>query len=123
MTGHIGNNKPDRELDELVACTLIDTDLKTQQQRWLNLAENFGTTRIATHDGLRLTFRYHPHVERELRALVAVENDCCAWAAWSVERDPDGSAVLAARSHGEGVATLHTMFTDPCFNRSRGTER
>src|SRR5690242_1800407 len=118
MTGHVANTQGDRELDELVACTLTDVDHKTQRQRWLNLGENFGSARMTTDDGLRLVFRYHPRVERELRALVEVENDCCAWATWSVETDLDGTAVMVARSHGDGVATLHTMFTDPCFDRS-----
>jgi hypothetical protein len=98
------------ELSELVACTLTDTDLKSQRERWLALGQNFGLGRIETDDGLRLRFRYHPAVEDELRALAAAENECCAWAAWEVERDCD-TLVMSARSQGEGVATLHTMFT------------
>ena len=45
-----------------------------------------------------------------MRALVAVENECCSWAAWSVERD-NGLLVMAARSKGDGIAALHGMFT------------
>jgi hypothetical protein len=41
---------------------------------------------------------------------VTVENDCCSWAAWSVERDADGPLVVVARSQDEGIATLHVMF-------------
>jgi hypothetical protein len=96
---------------ELVACTLTDADLKKQRERWLDLGANFGLGREATSDGLRLAFTDHPAVERELRALVAVENECCGWAAWSVERDK-GILVMAARSKGEGIAALHTMFLD-----------
>jgi hypothetical protein len=40
-----------------------------------------------------------------------VENVCCSWAAWAVERSDDGALVMAARSRGEGIATLHGMFT------------
>jgi hypothetical protein len=94
-----------RELSELVACTLNETNLKTQRERWLNLGENFGIG-----DGLRLTFKDHPAVAAELEALVQVENNCCSWAAWAVERS-DGALVMAARSQGEGIATLHGMFT------------
>jgi hypothetical protein len=97
-------------LSKLVACTLSDTDLKTQRERWLALGENFGLGREETVDGLRLSFRYHPQVQQELEALVAVENECCGWAAWTVEREGD-SLVMAARSQGTGVATLHGMFT------------
>ena len=101
----------DRELSELVACTLSETNLKTQRERWINLGENFGLGRYETDDGLRLTFRDHPAVEAELEALVAVENECCSWAAWSVERGQDGALMMAARSQDDGIAALHAMFT------------
>jgi len=98
------------ELSELVACTLSDTDLKSQRDRWLALGDNFGLGRQETADGLRLSFRYHPAIRDELDALVAVENECCSWAAWSVEQEGE-SLVMAARSTGTGVETLHGMFT------------
>jgi len=101
----------ERELSELVACTLSDTSLKTQRERWIALGESFGTGRCETADGLRLTFRDHPAVEAELQALVAVENECCGWAAWSIERGKDGALVMAARSQDDGIAALHGMFT------------
>jgi hypothetical protein len=44
-------------------------------------------------------------VGAELVALVQVENDCCSWAAWAVERSADGALVMAAHSKGEGIAT------------------
>jgi hypothetical protein len=100
------------ELAELVACTLSDTDLKSQRDRWINVGTNFGIDREKTKDGLRLTFENHPAVEQELRALVAVENECCGWASWSVERSNGGVLVMAARSKGEGVAALHGMFRE-----------
>ena len=98
------------ELSELVACTLTDTDLKTQRERWIALGDNFGLGREETADGLRVSFRSHPAIREELNALVAVENECCAWADWSVESDGD-MLVMAARSEGTGVETLHGMFT------------
>ena len=98
------------ELSELVACTLTDTDLKTQRERWLALGDNFGLGRQETDDGLRLSFRSHPGIREELDALVAVENECCSWADWSVEGD-DEVLVMAARSEGTGIETLHGMFT------------
>ena len=98
------------ELSELVACTLSDTDLKTQRERWLALGENFGLGREETADGLRVSFRYHPQIQEELEALVAVENECCSWAAWDVER-AGHELVMAARSRDMGVTTLHGIFT------------
>jgi hypothetical protein len=99
------------ELSELIACTLTNTDLKTQRKRWINVGTNFGIARETTDDGLRLTFEDHPAIEQELQALVEVENDCCSWASWTVERTA-GALVMAARSKGEGIATLHGMFKD-----------
>jgi hypothetical protein len=98
------------ELSELVACTLTDSDLRSQRERWLALGENFGLGRQETEDGLRLSFRSHPAIREELDALVAVENQCCSWAEWSVE-DENDTLVMAARSEGMGVETLHGMFT------------
>lgn len=102
--------------EALVACTLTDTDLMTQQARWLNLGENFGIGRVPTDSGLELRFRYHPRVEEELRALIAVESDCCRWASWTVNRDSAGTLVMAVRSKDAGVEALHGMFTQRCFS-------
>ena len=98
------------DLSELVACTLSDTDLKSQRERWLALGENFGLGREETVDGLRLSFRYHPQIQKELEELVAVENECCSWAAWNVAREGD-TLVMVVRSRDLGVTTLHGMFT------------
>jgi hypothetical protein len=98
-------------IDELVACTLTDTDLRTQRERWISLGTNFGVGREKTDDGIRLLFAGHPAVEQELQALVAVENECCSWAAWTVEHDGE-VLVMAARSKGEGIAALHGMFRE-----------
>lgn len=103
--------RAEQELSELVACTLSDTDLKTQRERWINLGTNFGIRRETTNTGLSLTFEDHPAVEQELRALVAVESDCCSWASWSAERNA-GVLVMAAQSRGEGIAALHGMFKE-----------
>jgi len=68
------------------------------------------TGRAETTGGLRLSFR--PDAEDDLRALVAVEAECCAWAAWTVEPTA-GAVVLDVRSAAEGaegVAALRLMF-------------
>ena len=90
-----------------VACTLGVAGLAAQGRRWERLMARALTGRAETADGLRLTFR--PEAEDELRALVAVETGCCAWAAWTVEPTA-GAVVLDVRSADEGVATLHSMF-------------
>ena len=90
-----------------VACTLGSAGLAAQARRWEQLMARALTGRDETPDGLRLSFR--PEAEDELRALVAVETGCCAWAAWTVEPTA-GAVVLDVRSADEGVATLHSMF-------------
>jgi hypothetical protein len=90
-----------------VACTLGVADLAGQRRRWEQLMARALTGRAETADGLRLSFR--PEAEDELRALVAVETGCCAWAAWTVE-PAAGAVVLDVRSAGEGIATVHAMF-------------
>ena len=90
-----------------IACTLTSADLATQARRWQRLMARALTGRAETADGLRLTFR--PEAEDELRALAAVEAECCAWAAWTVEPTA-GAVVLDVRSADEGIATLHAMF-------------
>ena len=90
-----------------VACTLGVADLAAQRRRWEQLMARALTARDETPDGLRLSFR--PEAAEELRALVAVETGCCAWAAWTVEPTA-GAVVLDVRSADDGIATLHTMF-------------
>jgi hypothetical protein len=93
-----------------VACALTPADLAAQARRWVRLGARAMTERAETEHGLRLAFRPGPGVEGELRKLVAVENECCPWATWTVAASP-ARIVLEVRSAGAGIATLHSMFT------------
>jgi hypothetical protein len=98
-----------------VTCTLTSADLAAQGGRWEQLATRAMTGRAETAHGLRLFFRAEPGAEEELRALVAVEIECCPWADWTVETN-DQQIVLdvhsiTAASITSGIATLHGMFT------------
>jgi hypothetical protein len=93
-----------------IACTLSSSGLAAQARRWEQLIAQSMTEYAETTDGLRLSFRPEPGVAEELRRLVAVENECCPWAAWTVETAA-GATVLDIRSSTEGgLATLRTMF-------------
>jgi hypothetical protein len=92
-----------------VACTLTLANLAAQAGRWQRLMARAMTKRTETADGVRLSFRSEPGTEEELRTLVAVENECCAWAAWTVDTG-DETITLDVRSAGDGVAGLHGMF-------------
>jgi hypothetical protein len=93
-----------------IACTLTPADLTGQARRWQRLIARAMTERTETADGLRLSFR--AEAADELRALAAVEAECCPWATWRVEQAAR-SAVLDVRSTAEGAAVLHAMFTRP----------
>ena len=92
-----------------ITCSLSRAGLASQAGRWQRLIAEAMTECTQTADGLRMSFRPEPGVEDELRRLVAVENDCCSWAAWAVETVA-GAPVLDVRSTGSGIATLHGMF-------------
>jgi hypothetical protein len=101
-----GNEK----LSRVIACTLRADALREQAGRWRRLQDAAGLERIETRDGLRLGFRDEPAVEAELRGLVAVERECCAWARWEIRREGDVLA-LDITSAGAGIAALHAMFS------------
>jgi hypothetical protein len=92
-----------------VACTLRSAGLAAQADRWQRLMARAMAERAETADGLRISFRPGPGTEGELRRLVAVESECCAWADWAVAMSA-GTLVLDVRSTGAGIATLHGMF-------------
>lgn len=98
-----GNGEP------VIACELGAAAVGGQAQRWLRLGHAAGLGRTETEDGLLLRFRDEPAAERELRALVAVESDCCSWARWDVRRD-GGELIVDVRSTPEGAVALHAMF-------------
>ena len=93
-----------------VACSLTTEGLMEQAGRWARLAARALTGHTKTADGLRLGFRPEPGIEEELRALVAVETQCCPWATWTVQASATQLA-LEVRATGDGVTALHGMFT------------
>ena len=92
-----------------VACRLTPAGLAAQATRWTRLIATALTERTETADGVRLSFRPGPGTAEELRALAAVETECCPWAEWTVDTSA-GAVVLDVRSGAEGLATLHGMF-------------
>jgi hypothetical protein len=92
-----------------IACLLGGAERGAQADRWSRLGREAGLGRAETEDGLLIRFRDEPAVERELRALIAAESDCCGWARWEVSR-VGGQLVMRARSTPEGAVALHAMF-------------
>jgi hypothetical protein len=92
-----------------VACSLTMEGLAEQAGHWARLAHAM-TAHTKTADGLRLGFRPEPGIEEQLRALVAVETQCCPWATWTVHASAT-QLMLDVRAAGDGVTVLHGMFT------------
>jgi hypothetical protein len=90
-----------------VVCTLGEADLADQGARWERVLER--AEMLETMDGIRAIFPNDVGIEAELRALVATENECCAWATWRVTKT-GGSVLLDVTSTGDGVSALHAMF-------------
>jgi hypothetical protein len=93
---------------EPVICTLDAAAHTDQSARWMELIRRAATARDATADGVRLVFQHDAEVELELRALVAVEQDCCRWATWTISREGEGITLHIA-SAGDGVAAIQAM--------------
>jgi hypothetical protein len=93
-----------------VACSLTMAGLAKQAGRWVRIAARAMTGHTKTADGFCLVFRPDPGIEEELRALVAVETQCCPWATWTVQASAT-QLTLDVRAAGDGVTALRGMFT------------
>jgi hypothetical protein len=94
----------------VVACSLGAGDLARRAARWEALRTRALLRASRTERGLRLVFRAGPEVAGELNALVALERDCCAFAAWSV-RESENELALEVSGDGEqAVAAVRSLF-------------
>jgi hypothetical protein len=92
-----------------IACTLGLANLATVARRWRALREEAGLARNETATGLRLDFEASETVAAELRELVAIEGECCAWADWRVER-AGAELHVHVTSAGDGIEAARGMF-------------
>jgi MerR family transcriptional regulator, copper efflux regulator len=92
-----------------IACTLTGGEQLDRRERWHRLRDAGDSVRIETPTGLRIEFEHSSALERELRELVELERDCCAFATWEV-RDTGTSVALEIAAAGHGVEVLHGMF-------------
>jgi hypothetical protein len=88
-----------------VACTLVAADLADRGADWARLGV---PVREAIPAGLRLT--YGTEAESDLRRLAALERECCAWAAWSVDRRGD-EVVLEVTAAPDAVPAVRELFS------------
>jgi hypothetical protein len=94
----------------VVACSLGAGDLAGRTARWAALTARGLVRASRTERGLRLVFRAGPEVAGELNALVALERDCCAFAAWSVRESEDELALEVSGDGEQAAAAVRSLF-------------
>ena len=95
-----------------IACSLGPDDLRDRRRLWRDLAQTALRKQLDTDGGVRLEYAAHDGVARTLRELVALEQQCCAWANWNLS-DDDDLVVLEVTTRLEAVTALQTMFQQP----------
>jgi hypothetical protein len=93
-------------MEKFIACTLSWADRKTRAARWHELTRSPAFEISETANGLRLNVA--AEAESELRALAALERECCAFADWTVSVDGD-VAVLEVTAEGDAIPVTQTL--------------
>jgi hypothetical protein len=107
----IGHTGEDRSAGGPVACALASAERAAQADRWDQLGQRAMIQRTQTGRGIRVSYRNDLGIEDSLRQLAAVENECCAWAAWIVEKHDEELVLVVTSPTEEGIAALHGMLT------------
>lgn len=94
-----------------IACSLSPEGLAERGGRWCSLAERVLVGVAGTRDGLRLSFGVAPGVEAEVRDLVGLELECCAFASWTVHVIGESVVLDVTGTSPESVAEVREMFT------------
>lgn len=98
-----------RGQDVPIACSLEPVDLDERRAQWLALAERAMIERQNVANGVRLRYRPLAGIEDELTALAAAEQDCCAFADWTVTTAGD-EVVLDVTAQGQGIEVVQLLF-------------
>jgi hypothetical protein len=93
-------------------CTLGAGDQARRAARWAALAARALRRAARTGRGLRLDFDAGPGVEDELRSLVALETECCAFAQWSVSAADRQLTVEVSGDSEETAAAARALFSE-----------
>jgi hypothetical protein len=95
--------------DQGLACTLGREDRVQRAARWATLAARALQQASRTERGLRLVFGVGPGVEGELRSLVELERECCAFAEWSVRPAGGQLTVEVSADTKEAVTAVQAL--------------
>jgi hypothetical protein len=106
----MGSDQGSAERNPAAACTLGAGDRAQRAARWQALTARALRQASQTGRGLRLDFDAGPGVEDELRSLVALEAECCAFARWSVSTAGGQLTVEVSGDTAEAVAAAQALF-------------
>ncbi|MDQ4143050.1 MAG: hypothetical protein M3198_04760 [Actinomycetota bacterium] len=98
-------------IDLPVACSLDAPASKSREQEWESLISSHLVDRGAIVDGVKLTFRSSEVSRTEVKRLVDLERDCCAWINWDLREADTSLALEATAETEEGVKVLRSWFT------------
>jgi hypothetical protein len=94
----------------VVACTLGSGDLTRRAAWWEALTARSLVRAARTDRGLRLVFRADAGAAGELSDLVALERECCAFAAWSVHENGTELTLDVTGRGDQAVAAVQSLF-------------
>jgi hypothetical protein len=92
-----------------VACSLNLRDLPRRLASWRSLRRRAEISFARTDRGIQLIFRNDPGVESQLKELVELERECCAFAEWSTRSDDDRVVLEVSGEGEEAVAAVQGM--------------
>jgi hypothetical protein len=93
-----------------VACTLGVGHLARRAARWETLSSRSLTRATRTERGVRLVFAADLGVADELRSLIALERDCCAFANWSVHEHGTELTLDVTADGVDAIAAVQSLF-------------
>ncbi|BEP52032.1 hypothetical protein [Variovorax sp. V116] len=91
-----------------IACSLRPSELNARQERIASLARR--SLLHQRQDGRTLTVRYARSASRELRELVALERECCAFLQFRLHEDSDAIELQITAPH-EAEASAALLFS------------
>lgn len=96
---------------QVVACSLGPAELSQRGARWTTLMARADGQVSPMENGIRLTFTAGQGSSGELRELVELERQCCAFATWTVHENGEQFIVDIGANSAEGIAAVQAMFT------------
>ena len=95
---------------QVVACSLGQVELSQRGARWAAVMARGDGQVSVTESGMRLVFTADQDISGELRELVELERQCCAFATWSVHEKDEQFVVDIGANTAEGIAAVQAMF-------------